>query len=338
MKKYFFMALAALATLTACQQSESEIYVEDGSIKFVNLATRTAVTTAESLQDGFKVLGYAGTTNIFSNEVADYHDADVDFWQTTAKEYWADNTTYNFFAVYPSSHTLTVGNNQASASVSYENTGLEDLVLAGRQVVTTTGNNGTGRGAAQLVFKHALSRVRFEFTNAYTTAETDVKVDITNLKLVNVAKTGTVVISSTNNAEDATNSESVITWSEIEETGTLDIDYMQKNEGSYVFNNTEITKGSTAKTDYKYVIPQSNQQYNLIGTIRVYDSSATIRTWEFTEASPLTIKLTADNDKLTHTAGESYVYKMNITSDLSEITFTVAVEEWADDTERDVIF
>lgn len=337
MKKYFFMALAALATLTACQQSESEIYVEDGSIKFVNLATRTAVTTAVSLQGGFKVLGYAGTTNIFSNEVADYHDADVDFWQTTAKEYWADNTTYNFFAVYPSSHTLTGGNNQASASVSYENTGLEDLVLAGRQVVTTTGDNGTGRGAAQLVFKHALSRVRFEFTNAYTT-ETDVKVDITNLQLVNVAKTGTVVITSTNNAENATNSTSVITWSEIEETGTLDINYMQNNENPYVFSNTGITKDNTAKTDYKYVIPQSNQQYNLIGTIRVYDSSATIRTWEFTEASPLTIKLTADNDKLTHIAGESYVYKMNITSDLSEITFTVAVEEWAGDTEHTVIF
>ena len=325
MKKLFILA-AAIVALASCSK-EPETIVNDGSIKFANLETRTTVTNAESLNAGFTVLGYADAVTIFDNEETSKNGS---YWTTESKKYWADNTTYNFFAAYPK-HDLTGGANQASASLVFKNEGEEDLVLAGRQVVTLA--DGKGRGAAQLVFKHALSRVKFNFTNGFSSPDTEVKVDVSGLQLVGEAKTGTVTITSTNNADDIAQkpelgtSTSAITWASVTSSGN--INYMVD------FKTPTITEGVSSETDYKYIIPATNQEYKLIGTIKVYDETATIREYVFNESNPLVVKV-IDAEKqvtksvLTHEAGKSYTYNMTISASLNEITFTVTVEEWAD--------
>jgi hypothetical protein len=269
------------------------------------------------------VLGYAAGTEIFANEVAKYNGSNA--WEMTTKKYWADNTEYNFFAVWPTNGNNLVGATDFhSASLEFANTGEIDLVLAGRQVKTTEGQTGKDRGAAQLVFKHALSRVRFQFNNTYTTEGngTQVYVDVTDLALVGEAKTGTVNITSTNNEENANTSTSVITWPTVAESGS-DISYMIADE----FTNTKIAQNSGATTAYKYIIPAKDKEYKLACKIKVYDqNNNTIRLFDYTGDKAITVKTTKTT--LEHVAGLSYTYKMNIITNLNEITFTVDVEKW----------
>lgn len=321
MKKLFILA-AALVAFASCSK-EQATYVEDGSIKFTNAQTRATVeTTTASLnvESSFKVLGSAKSdgaavaTTIFNNEVTKWNDATTDYWSTVTKKFWANNTEYNFFAVFPNSYNLTMASDQHSASFNYTNAGEEDLVLAGTQV--KTGDDGTKHGPANLTFNHALSRVKFNFTNGISSANTEVKVDITGLELVGEKQTADVTI----------NSENVISWGTPTSTGN--ISYMVASE----FTGAAIEEGKNMETKYKYVIPAENKAYNLIGTIKIYDETATIREYVFTAEKPLAVKvINADNTKketLTHEAGKSYTYNMTISETLQEITFTVTVEPW----------
>ena len=324
MKKLFILA-AAIIALASCQKDQAS-YVEDGSIKFTNAQTRATVeTNTKSLEvaSSFKVLGSAksdgaqAATTIFNNEITKWNDATTDYWSTETKKFWANNTEYNFFAVFPNTHVLVMANDQHSASFSYINAGEEDLILAGTQV--NTKDDGTKHGPANLIFNHALSRVKFNFTNGVTSANTEVKVDITSLELVDEKQSANVTIGNDNK----------ISWGTPTPTGN--ISYMVDTE----FTGKEIAEGTSMPTAYKYVIPAENKEYKLYGTIKLYDETATIREYVFNESNPLVVKV-IDADKkvtksvLTHEAGKSYTYNMTISETLNEITFTVTVEPWVE--------
>jgi hypothetical protein len=308
MKKLFILA-AAIVAFASCQK-EQATYVEDGSIKFTNAQTRATVeTTTKSLdvESSFKVLGSAKSdgateaTTIFNNEVTKWNDATTDYWSTETKKFWANNTEYNFFAVFPNSYNynLTMADDQHSAYFNYTNGGEEDLVLAGTQVKTK--DDGTKRGPANLIFNHALSRVKFNFTNGISSANTEVKVDITGLELVDEKQTAVVTINSANE----------ISWGT--PTSTCNISYMVASE----FTGNKIAEGASMPTAYKYVIPAENKEYKLYGTIKLYDETATIREYVFNESNPLVVKVIDASSKvtksvLTHEAGKSYTYNMTI--------------------------
>ncbi len=323
MKKLFILA-AAIVAFASCSK-EQATYVEDGSIKFTNAQTRATVeTTTASLNvaSSFKVLGSAksdgatAATTIFNNEITKWNDdATTDYWSTVTKKFWANNTEYNFFAVFPNSYNLIMAGDQHSASFNYTNAGEEDLILAGTQVKTE--GDGTKHGPANLTFNHALSRVKFNFTNGVTSANTEVKVDITGLELVNEKQSADVTIGNDNK----------ISWGTPTSAGN--ISYMVDTE----FTGKEIAEGASMPTAYKYVIPAENKEYKLYGTIKLYDETATIREYVFNESNPLVVKVidassNVTKEELTHEAGKSYTYNMTISETLKEITFTVTVEPW----------
>ena len=346
MKKLFILA-AAIIALASCSNNEQSTYVEDGSIKFTTMETRTVVSDLSTLKEkGFTVLGYAGSTKIFDNEDATLK-TDItkgDWWEMSTKKYWADNTTYNFFALYSSSadYKFTAAEDLNSASFNFTNTGKDDLILAGTNIKTTTGDNGAGRDAAHMTFKHALSRVAFKFVNAYTSDPNNkISLAVSDLKLLNQAGTADVTITSTtlgevkdensNNIPDLGSSESKITWGAFSSSG--DISYMVDDEftGAGAIAQTE-----NAQTDYKYIVPATNGTYNIACKIVATDGDGNvIRTFDYSGGTRVK---TSSAETLTHEAGKSYLYTMTVSEDLNEITFTVDVEEWAATEEEDIVF
>ncbi len=345
MKKLFILA-AAIVAFASCSK-DPETVINDGSIYFTNaLTTRTTVVTdASSLQKGFKVLGYANDLEIFSNAEATYA-SDKNAWTVSPVKYWANNTNYNFFALYSVNadykFTNITSTDKTSATLaSFTNTGDDDLVLAGRNI--TTDNGGKDRGAAELVFKHALSRVKFSFKNDYSDTADNVatKIKVSDVKLIGQVKTADVTITSAVNADDIPQnpalgtSTSAITWSNIATTGTnLDFAFDAKDD-SYG-DGDKIAEQTTETTDYQYIIPNT-ATYQLACLIQVFDENDNLIREFDKRASYIDVKVSG-NDELKHIAGESYNYTMNITSDLNNITFTVAVEEWSDDEERVIDF
>ena len=353
MKKLFILA-AAIVAFASCSK-EQATYVEDGSIKFTTMETRaTAVSDLGTLKtNGFSVLGYAGTAEIFANEHATpKSDATNEWWEMADKKYWADNTTYNFFAAYPEGQFAAAAD-LTSATLAFENNGEKDLILAGTQIKTTTGTDGAGRGAAHMTFKHALSRVAFKFVNDYKSTGTvgdggaanTISLKVEGLELVNQAGTAEVTITSTelgskvdvntNTIPDLGSSTSVITWGTLTSSGN--ISYMVNGE---FVGAGAIAQTSSATTDYKYILPNTNNTNKTLQIkckITASDSdNNVIRVFDYT-TNPITVTV-GTSTALTHDAGKSYLYTMKVSETLNEITFTVDVEEWADVTENEIVF
>ena len=348
MKKLFILA-AAIIALASCQKEQAS-YVEDGSIKFATAQTRaTLVSDLDKLEKGgFTVLGYAKDAIIFDNETAQPKGTNT-WWEMTTKRYWADNTTYNFFAVYPTVNKengfVVADENKTSATINFANTGEIDLILAGTQIKTKEGVEGAGRTtAAHMTFKHALSRVAFKFVNAYKSAAgTPIYLKVEGLKLMSEKGSGTAKITSVvdENTTDKKSS-SEITWSSINKSG--DIEYMVKGEFAnsekiYQVGNTE-NNPTYALTDYKYIFPTTDltngvAAYKIACVITAYDDKEnTIRVFDFSEG----IDVKTTTTELNHVAGQSYTYTMTIKEDLNEIKFDVDVEDWIINEEQEIEF
>ena len=309
MKKYFFMAIAVLASLTACQQNEPEATYNDGVIRFKNAPVTRATTVTEGIGNEFMVLGYVNDDVLFNEKAVNTDETKTTTteWKTSTVKYWADNTPYTFFAVYPSKKITTVDNTKAT--VGYTNTGDEDLVMAGLSMTSGASKTQT---PAHLIFKHALSRVRFSFTNKFTDSQLKVKVE--NVKL------------NARNGENATatiNSDNTITWTTPSET-TEAIDFAFDALTSLnLGDGIDIAIDGVETTDYQYIIPNSTATYTMAADITVYTTDATIHTYKITDA-----KVVTTGNSFNFEYGNSYTFNMNVTDNLNEITFTVFVEEW----------
>jgi hypothetical protein len=354
MKKLFILA-AAIVAFASCSK-EQATYVEDGSIKFATMETRTAVSNINDLEgegNGFTVFGFANDVKIFDNVDATYAtDGTKKWWEMTTKRYWADKTTYNFFAVYPQvestkGFTLATADEETVAKISFTNEGKTDLILAGTQVITTTGTDGAGHGPAHMNFKHALSRVAFAFKNGYNPADGSypIYLAVEGLQFVDEKGTGTANIKST-----VGENEQAITWETVNKSGN--INFMEDNTTDEVtpkemFSNAGyIVKGETATTDYKYIFPAKDAEYKLACKITAYydingdkkltEADDVIREFDYTTTN---IKLAVDkNTKFTHEMGKSYTYTMTVAENLNEITFTVSVEDWTTGGSEDIDF
>lgn len=344
MKKLFILA-AALLALASCQKEQAS-YVEDGSIKFTNAQTRATLVSNEAtlVRKGFRVLGYAQqnseTDKLFDTELAKSNGT---WWEMTTKKYWADNTNYNFFAVYDSLNNTngavkftdaTFNDNYATTTYSFNNTGENDLIIAGTFVNVTSGRTEP----ANLAFKHALSRVAFKFVNAYKSEGNTITLAVTGLKLLD--KKGNAVVTLTN-TENGLN----FSWG-TPDYSAAENDILYSVQGEFVGANAisqgtpdaegNVT-GNSATTDYKYIFPAKDAEYKIACVITATDNDGNIvRTFDYSAGT--LVKTSTTTETLTHEAGKSYTYTMTVAQNLNEIMFDVDVEEWATDKETSIVF
>ena len=310
MKKYFFMAIAVLASLTACQQNEPEAIVNDGTIKFMSAQTRATETTElKDLEDnGFKVYAYTGATttyDVFSGALATPitkpSTENVTIWNTDVTKYWAINQTYDFLCVYPNNITAT--RNGRVNTVSFTNDGTVDYVAA---VATCTTITDLAINPVALTFNHQLARVAIKFANKFTADEGGFTIKVSNVALKALPNVATFTY---------TNG----TTTSVTATGSAD---MALTFDKAVDNIMTISATTDATTVYKYIVPTTaSTVYKLTYKVEIYNGNELLNTFDQSTEG-------VDLSSIQFTAGQSYLFTANVYDVINPIKFTVNVTPW----------
>ena len=329
MKKLFILA-AAIVAFASCSKNEPEAtVVPTREIQFATAAQTRAdmtVVDVDYLEDnGFVVYGYAANEAIFTKTEVLY--AEDNALATTATwapktagdvKYWASGVNYVFSAYAPKdaniSYSFTADN--VKKIDSYTNDGVTDLVVSDKQTafqLTTTGEgNAATATPVGLYFNHMLSRVKFSFENAF--ADTDVKINITGVKIVGVGATG----SATFNENDKP------VWA-ISTSGDFDYDQIAQ---------LNATDKKLVETVYRTIIP-ATAAYKVEFTIEAVADRKTFATIAYTDDNAVALPSTE------FVAGKSYDFKAFINVDkvgkVYPIEFSVDVKDWDDTTPETVI-
>ena len=190
--KKIFIAIMALAAITACSE-ETSIEVQQGDSiafggAFVDKSTKAIYEKADDLT-GFTVWGNVnGNASLYGDSGAAVTRGTAALgaaWSCTAARYWTPSSTYNFTAVANGTAKTVVKGIPTHISYSLDSADPKDLVYG-----TTTASTNTlcepisGVNSAKVVtftLKHLLSRLQVSFENEipgseYTYKISDVKV------------------------------------------------------------------------------------------------------------------------------------------------------------------
>lgn len=179
MKKLFFFALTGVAAILAgCTKTETVEIPDSRAIDFSGAYIGNAVETRaqdnpENITDAsiteFIVYGgYNGMTDVFNAEsVTGTAGGD---WSYTNLKYWVDGKSYNFAAYAPAavSFAATVAPDVDNKALSFTDftsdaSNQNDLLYAHVNVTTV---DPSTQNPVKFYFNHALSKVRFTFTNS----------------------------------------------------------------------------------------------------------------------------------------------------------------------------
>lgn len=174
MKKILTISAITAMLLASCANEEPvKVTVPGNTIGFnthVGKVTKAEDVTTANLQSFYVYGGYEGTTVFNAQEVISTDGG----WAYTPLKYWEEGKEYSFAAVapnVPASYDLT------TLKIEGYEASDEDLIVA------TTGSytaKEEGNDNISLNFKHALSKVKFTFTNLPADAE------VTGIKLKGV--------------------------------------------------------------------------------------------------------------------------------------------------------
>ena len=270
MKKLFFSALA-IASLVACSKDELVSQPKPMAITFEQafIENATRVETAEDPSittatiDGFDVWGFmdepAGT--VFVTQDVTRTDAETGAWTYNPLQYWMPDHTYYFGALAPMNSAnwelnTENANTFGAGVVSFTNVnGTEDLLYA----ATTASTDGMVIGEdtmepVKLTFNHLLSKVKFSFTNGFTSD--NAKIVVENVKMV-VPKAATINLAQ----EDwwSTNK-----WENYKETFALDF-------GNVNNENSKLAMGMKEEAAYeRLTIPTDVHEYAISFDVKLY--------------------------------------------------------------------
>ncbi|MDO4164767.1 MAG: fimbrillin family protein [Bacteroides sp.] len=195
-KKQFFMTALAAIALASCSNDEVVTLKQGDSIGFRTSMNRTTSRAAET------TIGNLGTfyATAIGNSAAYFSDLAVTYtnksWVPAGTYYWPDYDLA-FYAYAPKTsatgddYTLTpsIGANEQTIAYKPATTASaqKDLVVAYNTVAAPGANEVDGRNSVSLNFKHALSQIEVQATNASSTYQ----VDVIGVKVANVAESGT---------------------------------------------------------------------------------------------------------------------------------------------------
>lgn len=182
-KNYVMLALASMM-MAACANND---LVDEGVVKeeaqaigfetFANKGTRAAIDNVENLKAegvGFTVWGYK-TPKAGGNQYTVFNGVDVTYtdgkWGYNDAKYWDRTSTYNFYAVAPSTGTYsideTTGMITVSNAASAKSTESMDYVIDRNGVKGVDGNyTGTSHDAVEFDFHHIMSKISFKLKAA----------------------------------------------------------------------------------------------------------------------------------------------------------------------------
>ena len=195
--KKIIIALAALATVAACNKAEVIENTQDNLITFnspfVDYATKAADNTYSGTKEltSFNVYGTVtgedGTVNIFNGvQVTGTVGAAEWAYDAAYAQYWIPGADYSFAAVVDANGVTQDATYKMPTALTYATAGQKDLLYATAVVDDAT----AAQGVVNLTFAHLLSKAHFTVTS---NATGDYSHNVTNIK-VNNFETGTYTI------------------------------------------------------------------------------------------------------------------------------------------------
>lgn len=323
MKKTLLAILATVA-MVACSNDEIVREAAPEAIGFDNAfidnATRSIVDpslTVGTLED-FAVYGYVENGNnsaVLFDGIRVYEDGG---WKYDVTQYWIEGATYNFNAVAPKPETggnwTKTAATKDATTLSFTNDGDTDLLYA--KSTEITGQASGSNNPVAFTFRHALSKVKFSFTNNYDATNSSIR--IKNVKITDAYETGTAVLANSAN------------WSD--RTGTLELSF-----GDAVVDDTDtvadaFVKGKTVESyNELFLIPGAGRDV----TVTNADSSTT--TYDDVYTITFTVELLMNGNLLAtypHTVYTTFVPEAGKAYDLAAV---IDYENIDPDTKQDPI-
>ncbi len=322
---------------TACSNDEVVKVADNGAAisfsSFVNNSTRATDNTYANLAN-LQVWGVTSrgneiaATEIFNGEIATKGSAEAGtgIWTYSPLRYWIAGNAYSFAAIAPANATgvkvdqdLTGEWSEAGLKVTFDNEAAKagvDILYATAGVDEASANNA----AVGLNLKHMLSRVRFQFENAFPGDETIV---IKNLKINNATAKA-----------DITKAEATGTWSN--PTGSFVVPFE-------IPENDTNKAGKMVTSDHMYLIPLTEAtEYNISFTVELYNGTDLLATYEHkgkvvegTENSenPQYAGISLGAQSFKNNCSYTFTAKIDPTTidpenELKPIQFTATVDDW----------
>lgn len=318
MKKILFaavalVAMASCATDEVVSRPDNKLAIEFDNA-FVENSTRAADINKDNLAN-FGVYGSVinsyGQGMIFANkEVAIDSNGKYTYQDP---QYWIEGANYDFLAFAPFAeakwaYTPTATTAAENGTISFNNKAAQanqDFLFAYAAKITDSDLTSAPAPVA-FTFNHMLSRVKFTITNGFT-ANSNIKLDITNLTITNAHSEGTLAIKEG-----------------VPQTWAVGSDVFARNFGS----TTQLADDNTSwTTEHFYLIP-ANAVYTVTFDVTVHQAGIPFAPYTRTATLDLNLEM-----------GKSYNVKATLDAsntaedgkEIYPIEFTVnAVEDWED--------
>lgn len=326
MKKLFIIGTSVLTILsTACSNDETVDFNKDNAIGFKTVVDKNASRSAEELTTNnflkFNVCGYKGNALIFNGQEVS-RATSTSVWGYSPLQYWAANTEYSFTAVGSNAENGCTAAYTPSQPAQYNQNGfgsftfndesargLEDVVYAYANRLTTPTIDKSTQPVA-LEFNHALSRIKFTFTNGISEAYV---LRIGNLKINNAPSSGTFTLPEAS-------------WTQ--NTGEFVLEYTDGADG--------IEYGQSGSIGYRYIIP-GTKTLNINFDVVVYNTSVS-STNPSSRFSHTNVTLTLPEGSTAYLPGHSYNFTAILTTEninpnepIYPIQFSASVNPWEPD-------
>ncbi len=278
MKKFLFLALAAMLALTSCTQDETLAVVQNGSIGFdvsSDKATRSVYDPSISTNGdkgvaitNFAVYGFMDniTGSIFNDELVSGSNATGWSYQNT--QHWIKDHNYYFAALAPSNDrnwTLTremdtTESKYGVGSVHFVNReGKQDLLYWAN--TTPIVGKASGNSRVPVQFGHLLSKVKFSFVNDFDNQSVNLKVS--NIRIEGLEAEGNIDLATSD-------------WATRDNAWQLDT----TSKVDFNFGAASVTAENTADRISQYaemesynellLFPQTQRDYLVKFTVELY--------------------------------------------------------------------
>lgn len=317
MKKLFVFALA-FAAFASCNKVES-LDVASERIAFgdtfVEVKTREAVdpSTTTATINAFDVWGFMDVASgtVFAGERVTKTESGE--WTYQNLQYWLPVHNYYFYAVSPvEDPNISINveeiNTTGIGEITFTNAnGTCDLLYASKLVITPE-TIAPQPEKVTLQFAHLLSKLKFTFTNAFTNANTSIKVK--NITITDAPGEGVIALNVEQRAWKATADKTTV------------LNFGNANGGEPI----EYTKSAECDAERLTISADNTRRYNIEFDVELYYGD------KLGLSSHKVIKLEGQTFEI----GKQYNLTASITPEniteeaLKPIEFDVIVDEWVD--------
>lgn len=317
MKKLFVFALA-FAAFASCNKVES-LDVASERIAFgdtfVEVKTREAVdpSTTTATINAFDVWGFMDVASgtVFAGERVTKTESGE--WTYQNLQYWLPVHNYYFYAVSPvEDPNISINveeiNTTGIGEITFTNAdGTCDLLYASKLVITPE-TIAPQPDKVTLQFAHLLSKLKFTFTNAFTNANTSIKVK--NITITDAPGEGVIALNVEQRAWKATADKTTV------------LNFGNANGGEPI----EYTKSAECDAERLTISADNTRRYNIEFDVELYYGD------KLGLSSHKVIKLEGQTFEI----GKQYNLTASITPEniaeeaLKPIEFDVIVDEWVD--------